>query len=582
MKTKNIYNIIKEDIKNEDYNVYPNDGNKFIAWYLINVLGLDKVEAKTCIVDGKNDKQIDAVYINDDDRIIHIIQGKFKKNSKKLDAEPLRELLFVAEKIKNDLPGLQGLANEKLKPKLYSIYLALKSGENYSVRFVLLTTIELSDAAKFDADSINNSLPENWGIDIVDKLSLLQDYEEATGKAGKPVDFSFKLERDKYLSMELAKTEVIIAAVSLSQCCDLPIDNDSLFSGNVRSYLGTTNKINKNIGKTINDESDDFFFMNNGITALCRSCKISEEDNANIKLDVKELNIINGCQTLNSIFRNSIKARESSGFVLFRFYVIPDDTERSDKISISTNNQSLIKARDLVSNNDVLVYIKNKFNKESKDYWFVTKRGEIIDDNRSKRIDINILVKVLMSWCFHKPLIAYSESTIYEKYFGFIFNNLKKDYYTTSRVESFARIYSIVESMWDKDPLAKSPLSSYKNKTIFVLIFSLSCLFCLYNGKKEMMPDIEIILKLDESILKLIINKMCVYSVIKAYKYESPEISKTPEIWLKRADSLKEIIKAIGSRIDDIRSDPDDGNNKTILAALKMDDSSFSDLWLLE
>ena len=59
-----MYSKILHDIQQAYYqDNYANDGQRFVAWYLRNIHGLNTVEAKDCITDGANDKQIDAVYI---------------------------------------------------------------------------------------------------------------------------------------------------------------------------------------------------------------------------------------------------------------------------------------------------------------------------------------------------------------------------------------------------------------------------------------------------------------------------------------------------------------------------------------
>ena len=73
-----IFDRIQHDIAQEYYtDNYLNDGQRFIAWYLRNIHGIDPVEAKSCITDGASDKKIDAVYVSDEDETIYIIQGKF-------------------------------------------------------------------------------------------------------------------------------------------------------------------------------------------------------------------------------------------------------------------------------------------------------------------------------------------------------------------------------------------------------------------------------------------------------------------------------------------------------------------------
>ena len=98
-----MYEKIKADISNEYYLTnYPNDGQRFVAWYLRNIHNLDTYETKDCITDGAGDKQIDAIYIDNQSSTIYIIQGKFYGGDT-VDAEPLREVLSSWVQIKPDL-----------------------------------------------------------------------------------------------------------------------------------------------------------------------------------------------------------------------------------------------------------------------------------------------------------------------------------------------------------------------------------------------------------------------------------------------------------------------------------------------
>lgn len=88
-----MYAKILNDISQQYYiDNYPNEGQRFVAWYLRNIHNLNTIEAKACITEGAGDKQIDAVYIDNDASIVYIIQGKFCSREK-VNAEPLREVL---------------------------------------------------------------------------------------------------------------------------------------------------------------------------------------------------------------------------------------------------------------------------------------------------------------------------------------------------------------------------------------------------------------------------------------------------------------------------------------------------------
>ena len=91
----NMYEKIKTEIQENFYQQnFPNDGQRFVAWYLRNVHLRDMNEAKDDMTDGTDDKQIDAIIIDDDKQTIFIIQGKFISQNA-VDAEPLREVLFL-------------------------------------------------------------------------------------------------------------------------------------------------------------------------------------------------------------------------------------------------------------------------------------------------------------------------------------------------------------------------------------------------------------------------------------------------------------------------------------------------------
>lgn len=80
-------------------------------------------QVKDDITDGADDKQIDAIVVDDEKSTAYVIQGKFI-GSNSGDAEPLREILASWIQLK-DLPRLQEVANERLKRKLAEIAHAL-------------------------------------------------------------------------------------------------------------------------------------------------------------------------------------------------------------------------------------------------------------------------------------------------------------------------------------------------------------------------------------------------------------------------------------------------------------------------
>lgn len=142
-----MYDKITQDIAQNYYQQhYPNDGQRFVAWYVRNIHGQDANQTRYCITDGADDKQIDAIVIDDDAQAAYIVQGKFIVLGT-VDASPLREVLSSWVQLK-DLASLQENANLKLKQRLTDLSTALDDG--YDIHFELITTSELTDAAQHD------------------------------------------------------------------------------------------------------------------------------------------------------------------------------------------------------------------------------------------------------------------------------------------------------------------------------------------------------------------------------------------------------------------------------------------------
>ena len=183
-----IYDQIKHDIAQEYYqDNYPNDGQRFIAWYLRNIYGLDQFEAKDCITDGADDKQIDAVYISEQAETVYIIQGKYSQKGK-IDSKPLMETLASWIQIK-DLEHLQENANDRLTAKISEISSALN--DDYAVCFELLTTAELTKSAQKDLERFRQELAESEDLSaslvVVDEHTLETRWNESLNMGGQDI-----------------------------------------------------------------------------------------------------------------------------------------------------------------------------------------------------------------------------------------------------------------------------------------------------------------------------------------------------------------------------------------------------------
>lgn len=116
-----------------------------------------------------------------------------------------------------------------------------------------------------------------------------------------------------------------------------------LFDSNVRDFMGL-NRVNEDIRDTLeNEESPDFWWLNNGVTILASGASVIGKS---IKLS--DIQIVNGLQSTESIHRHFQQGRgdQRERAVLVKVIVSNDDEDR-DAIIRSTNNQTFVELASL-------------------------------------------------------------------------------------------------------------------------------------------------------------------------------------------------------------------------------------------
>ena len=138
----------------------------------------------------------------------------------------------------------------------------------------------------------------------------------------------------------LSKGERYVVLVRLSDYHSFISDQGKLrrylFDSNVRDFMGL-NRVNEDIKTTLeNPESPDFWWLNNGVTILATSAAITGKS-----IQVSDVQIVNGLQTTESIFRHfsGSGATSDERCLMVKVVVTKDDAIR-DAIIRATNNQT--------------------------------------------------------------------------------------------------------------------------------------------------------------------------------------------------------------------------------------------------
>jgi AIPR protein len=466
---------------------YANDGQRFVAWYLRRVLLLTQNETRQAITDGADDKQIDAVIVDDDNQRVLVIQGKFIGTGL-VDAGPLREVLSAWMHLQ-DLPTLQQDCNERLRERLEAVGRAFD--DDYEVEFELLTTGELTPSARADFDAFEDSLTTMGTfaatLHLVDADTIRARLIEAEGKELPELNHTIHIDPTRTVVTEMRGTRSVISAVPLRECLRIPgITDGRLFRKNVRQFLGANNKVNQGLRNTLKgDRVRDFFFYHNGITALCKEFTLSDDRS---QLSMKDLSVVNGCQSLATIYSCSERIKtlpEDEAFVLFRFYEIPQ-RELADRISTFTNSQSAVKPRDLRSNEPTMLGLKKAFEAVYPDGFFITQRGaqRPADRDAEKTVDAADLVKALMAWQCQRPNVAYAEKRLFDEYY----KTLIRPGYDPVSILALQTWINAIDRAWLNLQL-EDVLKAGKSYTRFHVLFAVSALIAHASKQGDKVPN---------------------------------------------------------------------------------------------
>lgn len=158
-----------------------------------------------------------------------------------------------------------------------------------------------------------------------------------------------------------------------------------LLEGNVRLFLQKTNKVNRQICKTIKERPEMFFSFNNGISATAKHIEFGSggSKTAPYITKITDLQIVNGGQTTASI-ASMYECDLSKVFVPMKISVIKDEQEYTEivkEISTSANSQSAIKRSDFLSGDEFLKALEEVSRTETEPvtktrWYFERKRGQ--------------------------------------------------------------------------------------------------------------------------------------------------------------------------------------------------------------
>lgn len=271
----------------------------FSAFALHKLLDITPQAAAASVVDDFQDKGIDAIHYDAPSETLYLLQTKLKESEqfKQEDALPFCEGVRLL--LKQDFSAF----NANVQNRKVDIESALDSCSH--IKLVVPYT---GDGVSQTASDALQSLLDDEDLDEV-RLAKQVEYYTAVEiardllaeQAYRPVHVDITLQKSQ--SIETPRS-TIYGIAKLTDLVTLHKDKGkALYERNIRYFLGSSRSdVNRAIKTTLHDDPASFFYLNNGVTAVCDDVepKGKNPTSGARKFKVRGLSIINGAQTVAS------------------------------------------------------------------------------------------------------------------------------------------------------------------------------------------------------------------------------------------------------------------------------------------
>lgn len=392
-----------------------------------------------------NDLGIDAVYIDEENKIIKLFNFKFRENFKINKGQEENNLLDTSKfwmKLNNkSFSEMTSRTEKKAKEiserfesdDIWKTELFLVSNENFPLKSDNSTLNDFKDIFDMSVQSIVlenivsylSDRPEDLNAQFNIDSNAVLTYEENSLASQKSYLVKLPLSTLVRITCDNLEMRNNASLKELSQLKDLKFELGFLYD-NVRGYLGET-KFNKNIIQTLKNEPSKFFMFNNGITITARNI-IMRPFNGNKKYSctIEGFQIVNGGQTLRSIYKyKDIEFDEDNlvaAEVLVRLFKTEYDEVLTNDIAEYTNSQNAISSVDLKSISNLQVKIEKYLETEGIDY--IRKAGDVVTKKKdfSIRISMEKLAQIIYSHKGYPDRATNQKSKLFDTYYDEVFD----------------------------------------------------------------------------------------------------------------------------------------------------------------
>ncbi len=347
---------------------------KFI-FYLVTGKNFLELEPED-IIDGSGEYQIDALHIDtssEEQSIVTVLQVTF---SDSLSSSKLITLGTGLDYLLRQPKAIySNLSNNKLRDKIQE-FRDLR-GEVLPANIKLQCFYAcLSDASKLGTEYIEQQskiIHDNRNdvgefkfetLGVTEIFNLLNLRERKSAKVNERLKIIYDQNKANLLEHSIEDVAGVICTVKATEIARIVKNNYAVFDENLRRFLGSSGAVNKGIKNSCTSEqiAPMFWFLNNGITIACDDYDV-HKDFDNPFIEIKNLKIVNGCQTASTLANAQEDEKDSlqpTTQVMVRV-LKTKSRDLSERLVVTTNTQNKITSRDLHAQDEIQFHIQVEF-----------------------------------------------------------------------------------------------------------------------------------------------------------------------------------------------------------------------------
>ncbi len=346
----------------KSYDKEPERGYAFEIWtaeLLLKIYATSESDPRACTFIS-NDLKVDIGFDDDEAKSLVLAQTKFVSLSSNPDLKEDEVVTFFDrhEIFLKQQDWVSKHASDELSDLVVDY--SYRAENDWTIDLYFISTGKASDRIKDIVSAKETEAKKiypNVNFYLWDFYTLKEEYiksQSVEAAISEAVEIQFQ--QEKYLIKESPHKTILSIVKGNTLAALYRKERERLFAYNIRSFLGR--RANQNIIGTAEARPDDFYYFNNGVSAVCTHI----HDLGRGKFRFDNFQIINGAQTVGSLAQTSgldpkceVVLRVTEGASV--------KTEKGFNADIIrfNNTQNVVKLSDFRANDSIQLWLEKRF-----------------------------------------------------------------------------------------------------------------------------------------------------------------------------------------------------------------------------